>query len=97
MENLGWLLLGLVLGLLMYIVFVTIRILRGSHNDSSNVMNALAIISHPWEHADEYLDYIIMTDDIKDVLDDLGVDYYKPFWYLEHDEFDTVRNPRLRK
>lgn len=77
-----------VFGLLGYMIA---RMLRSDGWDSSNINNALRLLSHVVLHPEDFGKMIYINENV-DWLEE--GDFERPFWYVSEDEFETVVNTR---
>lgn len=83
-------LLGLFVGLFLFIGYVAYRALRSGHWDSSNLLNVLRAISYFATHPDVF-PYLIDSRLIRfDNFMGKTLKELRPFWYLPHDEFKDI-------
>ena len=78
------LILGLILGIILFPVIIFLRARKCDQWDNSNMTNLIRVISHLATHPDDFAEMQY-------------ADGSKPFWYLDKDEFADIVKTRPKK
>jgi len=85
---------SIVFGVLAALGYMVWRMLRSEGWDTSNMTNALRLISHTVLHAEDFTKMYYLDKDALDILTESGVTPRKPFWYIDKDELSEVVETR---
>ena len=92
------LLLGFILGILVFIGYGAWRALHSDGWDDSNLFNWLRVLSQIYIHPEQLGTLYQLTDtQILWVLNDASPnrELFRPFWYISKDEFEGVVKTRM--
>jgi len=81
-------------GIFAALSYMVLRMLRCDGWDTSNMTNALRLISHMVLHPDDFVKMYYLTEEMINVLKEKEFDISKPFWYIDKDELSAVVKTR---
>ena len=85
---------SIVFGVILSLGYMIWRMLRSDGWDTSNMTNALRLISHTVLHPEDFTKMYYLKDTELRALEYSDMNPSKPFWYLDKDELSEVVDTR---